>query len=308
MHHAELLSQPLFLSNHSGQLLSDESDNSYSHTTKNDNIGNANKNNDNNNDGDNDRNSNRDTSNDNNNKNSFNNYNNNNNNKDNNNNDNNGDIVYEVTSSGLTHTCADNIITKHLNLCPLMLDTFPSHRYHNYKYKYNTADSTSHNNDDLTTKSTTTSSSVSSTISSEDVLINQDTAVNNKDTSSTTANNDNDNKQYYIGKNYGLITLQYSERSKQGHELNVSVYSMESHKIVLSTIILPIISEKINKLLHIKNISISINNTIHNNRDDNYYYHTFFKLSAESSANIIITVLSMVVGFIYVILKLCFYK
>jgi hypothetical protein len=39
---------------------------------------------------------------------------------------------YEVTSSGLTHTCRDNFITK--PICPLMMDHFSSHRYGEANY------------------------------------------------------------------------------------------------------------------------------------------------------------------------------
>lgn len=39
---------------------------------------------------------------------------------------------FEVTSSGLTHTCQDNIITGHV--CPLMLDAFHAHREGTFNY------------------------------------------------------------------------------------------------------------------------------------------------------------------------------
>jgi hypothetical protein len=39
---------------------------------------------------------------------------------------------YEVTSSGLTHTCRDNFITK--PICPVMMEMFPSHRSEKEKY------------------------------------------------------------------------------------------------------------------------------------------------------------------------------
>ena len=39
---------------------------------------------------------------------------------------------FEITSSGLTHTCRDSRLTKYI--CPLMLDTFSAHRVERFKY------------------------------------------------------------------------------------------------------------------------------------------------------------------------------
>lgn len=233
--------------------------------------------------------------------------------------------LHEVTSSGLTHTCADNFITKHLGLCPLLLRTFHAHR----KPVRVTLDT--HCSSDRTIDSSNagvdTSDSGSRTCSSDSSRQQQHAVEQSED--------------FFIGRNYGVISLQpaavtavsagagsetmldestsltgttaESKSASCEHVLNVSVYSMDTHRAVLSLLVSPLSTLTAPTHTHCDFTSSSRNDTSRadclscsnttTSTNESLYFETFYKLSPELAVNVWITLLALVMAGVYVITR-----